>query len=809
MEANRAKREGSKKQIDSSEGEGGFRFRHAFLIILVLLLLLSLFSHNRADLNVLAHGVDAPLKNWIGPAGANIAMSMLYMFGLAAYPLTLFLVICALRPLIPIPVKRRGYIGSLIAIIVGTTILFAMWPQTFCHITEKIGLGHSQAPGSALSGGLLGQKIAAPEDSAAVGLLRSVIGMVGTLIVGSVLLLTGAVFVFIADWLPVIRVLREKKKSKSDSEPASVITSPKKEKKESKDKNREEEEEIKTEDELERERIKENLRKQREALMAEEGEIPPPAPEPEPQDPEPPPPPAPKPAPSAPLPPAPKSSTSFGDTPYTLPPISLLQKPKQSATGGEDFVQQQKRVLQTTLDSFGVDATVTGAVVGPRVTRYEITPEPGVKVEKISALTNNIKMDLQAKSIRILAPIPGKNAVGVEVANPKSSAVSARAMMESDYWTNSRANIPIILGKDVTGRVEVTDLAKAPHLMIAGSTGSGKSVCMNLIIMSLLYRFSPKELRLIMVDPKVVEFEVYKTLPHLITPIVNDPKRVPLALRWAINEMERRYQMLGKVGVRNLESFNSRTPSEEPEKIADGTVIPKTLPYIVILIDELADIMMIAKADVETSIARIAQKARAVGIHMILATQTPRKDIITGVIKANLPTRIAFRVGSNIDSRVILDKPGAENLLGQGDMLFLPPGSSDLERIQGAWVSDEEIRAVVNFVSDQGEQEFFDGVTVDKEEEAAASVNAESSIGSASPAIAKYLKPDDSDNFKRALEIVFTEKKASTSYIQRRLKIGYNRAADIIDQLEERGIIGPQPSTGGANREILVDTEEQ
>jgi S-DNA-T family DNA segregation ATPase FtsK/SpoIIIE len=492
-----------------------------------------------------------------------------------------------------------------------------------------------------------------------------------------------------------------------------------------------------------------------------------------------------------------------------LPPLSLLQKAKAESTGGQDFVQQQKRVLQSTLDSFGVDATVTGAVVGPRVTRYEITPEPGVKVEKISALTNNIKMDLQAKSIRILAPIPGKNAVGVEVANPKSTAVSARAMMEADDWTNTRANIPIILGKDVTGKVEVADLAKSPHLMIAGSTGSGKSVCMNLIIMSLLYRFSPKELRLIMVDPKVVEFEIYKTLPHLITPIVNDAKRVPLALRWAINEMERRYQLLGKVGVRNLESFNTRKPEDEPLKDQDGNIIPETLPYIVILIDELADIMMIAKADVETSIARIAQKARAVGIHMILATQTPRKDIITGVIKANLPSRIAFRVGSNIDSRVILDKPGAENLLGQGDMLFLPPGCSDLERIQGAWVSDDEIKAVVNFVSDQGEQEFFDGVTVDKEEEAAAApAGAEAPLGSASPAISKYLKPGDDDNIKRALEIIFTEKKASTSYIQRRLKIGYNRAADIIDQLEERGVIGPQPSTGGANREILVDTED-
>ena len=438
-------------------------------------------------------------------------------------------------------------------------------------------------------------------------------------------------------------------------------------------------------------------------------------------------------------------------------------------------------------------------------------PDPGVKVEKIKNLENNIAMDLQARSIRILAPIPGKNAVGVEIANPKSSPVTARAMMDSDNWQQTRGNIPVILGKDVGGNVVVTDLAKAPHLLIAGSTGSGKSVCMNLIIMSLLYRFRPDELKLIMVDPKVVEFEVYKALPHLITPIVNDPHKVPRALKWALNEMETRYRILGKAGVRNLESFNTRKLPAEPEFDDNGDLIPEKLPYIVVLIDELADIMMIAKADVETSIARIAQKARAVGIHLILATQTPRKDIITGVIKANLPTRIAFRVGSNIDSRVILDSKGAEALLGQGDMLFMPPGSSELERIQGAWVSDEEIKAVVNFVADQAPQQFYDNVITEEDEEAqkesAAGTADSGGLSLAVPGIEKYLKPDDDDNLKKALEIILTENKASTSYIQRRLKIGYNKAADIIDTLEQRGIIGPQPSTGGANREILVDIE--
>jgi S-DNA-T family DNA segregation ATPase FtsK/SpoIIIE len=415
-------------------------------------------------------------------------------------------------------------------------------------------------------------------------------------------------------------------------------------------------------------------------------------------------------------------------------------------------------------------------------------------------------MDMEATSIRIMAPIPGKNAVGVGVPNPKASVVTLRGMFEDPAWASSNAQIPIILGKNVSGDAMVTDLGKAPHLLIAGATGSGKSVCMNTLLMSLLYRFSPDDLRLIMVDPKVVEFEIYKTIPHLITPIVNDPHKVPYALKWAINEMERRYRVLSKVGVRNLESFNNRKidPNAEPVLDHEGNPIPPKLPFIIILIDELADIMMIAKADVETSIARIAQKARAVGIHMVLATQTPRKDIITGVIKANLPTRIAFRVGSVMDSRVILDKKGAEMLLGSGDMLFLPPGSASLERIQGSWVSDEEIKAAVDFISDQAEQQFLSGVT-DNPEEAEETAGPGASSAS-SGVLAKYIRPGDDDNYKKALEIVLTERKASTSYIQRRLKIGYNKAADIIDKLEAREVIGPQPSSG-SNREILVEED--
>jgi len=751
--------------------DGGFRFRHAFIITIVLLLLLSLFSHNAKDIAVLDGGSDAPLQNWIGPAGAYIAKTLLYMFGLATYPILLFLILCAIRPLIPIPTKRRGFVGAVIAIIAGTTIIFAMFPEQLSGITERLGIGHSGAPGSALSGGVLGQKIAAPAISPAPGFLRQFIGSVGTFVVGAVFILTGSFFIWLSDWREILKIRKQTKAEKL----------------------------VEEKDQTERDKIREKLRSDREDRIRDKNEeknqkepLAPVTSEAE------------KEKPTTSKPASKKSSVKSN---YQLPPLSLLHKPKETTTSNKNFVQEQKEILQATLDSFGLDATVTGAVVGPRVTRYEITPEPGVKVEKISALSNNIAMDLQATSIRILAPIPGKNAVGVEVANPKSAAVNIRTMMESDNWRKTRAEIPIILGKNVSGDVVVTDLAKSPHLLIAGATGSGKSVCMNTLIMSLMYHFSPEDLRLIMVDPKVVEFEVYKKIPHLITQIVNDPKRVPLALRWAINEMERRYKILGKAGVRNLESFNTRKRDPEPVKDHEGNIIPDKLPLIVILIDELADIMMMAKADVETSIARIAQKARAVGIHMVLATQTPRKDIITGVIKANLPSRIAFRVGSIVDSRVILDRKGSEALLGQGDMLFLPPGSADLDRIQGSWVSDEEIKSVVNFVADQAEQEFLDGVLEHDEETEADGASSES--GPASSAIAKYLQPDDDNNMKQALEIILTERKASTSYIQRRLKIGYNKAADIIDTLEARGIIGPQPATGGANREILIDDEAE
>ena len=759
-----------KRGEDGSAEEGVFKLRHAFMVIAVLLLVLAIWSHDPRDMNVLAGGSDAALRNWIGPLGAHIARAAFLLLGLATYPVALFLIIAGIRPFIPVPLRRRGFVGATLLFILGTIILFALWPERLVDATQRLGIGHSRSPAAALSGGVIGQRLAAPMNAPAPGILRSVIGTVGTFVVGSVLLLASLIFVWLSDWQRVFQALLLRRRI-------------------SKEQANENEGIIPTEDKKPARR-REPVDLTPSPVEEEEVEPEPAAPVKR----------APASTPSASVPKTPRHSSA-----PQLPPLSLLEKPKGERGDNSAFVENRKGVLQSTLDSFGVDATVAGAVVGPRVTRYEIIPEPGVKVEKISALSNNIAMDLQAKSIRVLAPIPGRNAVGVEVPNAKAASVSLRAMMESDAWKKTRANIPVILGKDVSGTVVVVDLAKCPHLLIAGATGSGKSVCMNTLLMSLLYNFTHDKLKLIMVDPKVVEFEVYKKIPHLISPIVNDPHKVPKALQWAIHEMERRYRVLSKVGVRNLEDFNRRTPSAEPVFDDDGNQIPDQLPYVVILIDELADIMMIAKSDVETSIARIAQKARAVGIHMVLATQTPRKDIITGVIKANLPSRVAFRVGSIVDSRVILDRKGAETLLGQGDMLFLPPGSAELERIQGAWVADDEIKGVVNFVADQAEQEFLKGVLEDPEEAAAETAG---DAGGGFSGVAKFFKPDDDDNMKAAIEIILTENKASTSYIQRRLKIGYNRAADIIDRLEERGIIGPPPSTGGANREILVDIDD-
>jgi DNA segregation ATPase FtsK/SpoIIIE, S-DNA-T family len=508
---------------------------------------------------------------------------------------------------------------------------------------------------------------------------------------------------------------------------------------------------------------------------------------------------------------------------YRFPPIDLLARPEPIAIDDRENHEETAQALIHTLKTFGIVATVDEIHVGPVITRFDILPAPGTKVSKIQGLENDIAMGLKALAVRILAPVPGKGCVGVEIPNRQPQPVSLREIIESEDWNNSRAEIPIGLGKDVSGRPLVADLTKMPHLLIAGSTGSGKTVCINSIIASLLYHASPEQLRFIMVDPKIVEMKVFNDLPHMLIPVVTEPKKVPGALKWLLNEMERRYQLFASIGVRNIAGFHAFSKKEaqreaeeaaaaalEPNEV-DGNLpeavapeievprdevmeIPKTLPYIVCIIDELADLMMVAPAEIETGIARLAQLARAAGIHLILATQRPSVNVITGVIKANLPSRIAFKVASKVDSRTILDGMGADQLIGRGDMLFLPPGSARLLRSQGAFVSDDEITGIVEFLKTNGPPQFAEDVQrqIDADDEE------DGGDGFAGG-------EDEDDMFQDALDVLRSTKRASTSMLQRRLRIGYNRAARIMEIMEQRGIVGPE--NGSSPREILVDLD--
>ena len=951
---------------------------------LFLLFACAILSHDRTDLALLEGGIGGPAlyRNWIGFLGAHAARVMFYMFGLATYPFLLILFLMLIRRFIP-GLPRRGTLWwALPVILLGSSMLFAMWPQQFIAETDHLGIGRMEQSSLALSGGVVGSWLAAPQTAAAfpdAGFIRRYIGDVGTILVALAFLLPGLVFLFIRDWLPLLAIAfkadPEPQKTAEVEEEEPVAASPAIHHFADGEEGYEDEEPpiappqskfktalgaffrgkqpapvendddysedqpvaappgrgvpaqkrqpstvihdpetvvappprrtgqpapggvIRDPDEL----VMPAPRPQRQAQHATAQAVPPQAapqtapetdeePENEPaaleaneaaaepetddfdltsgpdyeQDDEPeaeaaPARPAAKPAVQPPRaiptqsysankagydrePPPPPD---FNEAPPPPPPVYEeyhLPSPMLLERHGDDInVEDQKYIreasasLEKTLESFGVDGYVSAITVGPRVTQFEISLSPGVRVEKVTSIQNNISMAMEAQSIRIRAPIPGKDAVGIEVPNKVSSTVYLRPLLESTAWAESHAAIPILLGRDIAGKVAMMDLSKAPHLLIAGSTGSGKSVCMNTLIMSLLFRFSPDELKLIMVDPKVVELEMYRPIPHLITPVVNDPKKVPLALRWGVNEMERRYMVLAKVKAKNLAAFNSRPPDPKPVLDDYGIVVPPKLPILIIIIDELADIMMTdAKSDVETSICRIAQKGRAAGVHLVIATQSPRKEVVTGLIKANIPTKIAFRVSNNMDSRVILDSVGAEKLLGNGDMLFNPPGGANLERIQGAFVSDPEIAKVIDEVAAQrpqtfDEQIFAGGDEEEEEEDAKGSrrggkVRAGRIAGRDSyddemddydemdgmanadvvrAAADKYLEPTDPPIMVRALEIIINEQQISTSFLQRRLGIGYNKAADIIDKLEQRHVISA-PLPGGQKRSILI-----
>jgi len=780
------------------------------------LLFLALVSYSPADvpswLFFSKQGApEAVTENFIGPVGAVVAGFTYFLLGAAAYLLAVVLIGFGGAKFLTADLGLKKRLGWMAAFILSGACLAGIQPWLLQSWKEHFNI---LGPGGWI-GLALGKTV-----------LAGLLGVIGATILltlfylASLILMTGmhpvkfcqAVMVAVPEWFRVRREAKlEKKRLEQEAAVEEALANTPRSKRATPARTRRktsmEDEEDTEEDDTEEE----------EAIPAV------PFPEPKIIDTGA----APVRKPPAPAPPKKKETGPLGAVPeihienYQMPPLDLLDSPdmsdRQTADPAE-LLAMQSSILDT-LKQFGLEASAGDITRGPTVTRFEIYPARGVRVDRIANLEKDIARATRAEKINILAPIPGKDTVGIEIANSKKIKVVFRELLESDEWVNSKAKIPLALGKDVYGRTIIADLAQMPHLLIAGTTGSGKSVCVNAIIASMLYKFSPEELRFIMIDPKVVEMQHYGKLPHLAANVVTEPKKVLLALRYVIDEMERRYRIFAKCGLRNIHGFNARplekkpdedvspesTPADNdaedegiedavleipPPKKGEELVIPERLPFIVVIIDELADLMQTAPADVESAIARITQMARAAGIHMIVATQTPRADVVTGVIKANIPSRIAFQVASKLDSRVILDANGADKLLGQGDMLYLPPGTSTLVRAQGVLVTDEEIHRVVDYVGAQAEPTFDPGFH-----------EAMTSSGGGDDDVTE----EDEELVARCLGIIKQEGKASTSMLQRRLRLGYTRAARVVDILEQRGIVGPKD--GAKDREILVDLD--
>ncbi len=476
---------------------------------------------------------------------------------------------------------------------------------------------------------------------------------------------------------------------------------------------------------------------------------------------------------------------------FKLPPLDLLDPgPGPAPPEQAEALRATSRVLEEKLADFGVQGSVREVAPGPVVTRFEFKPAPGVKISKVAGLADDLAMVMRAKSIRIVAPIPGKAVIGIEIPNPVREMVALRELLSAPVYQKATSRLTVAVGKDILGQPVVTNLARMPHLLIAGATGAGKSVFMNCLALSILYRSTPEQVRILMVDPKRIELSAYSDIPHLLYPIITSPKEATAGLRWAVREMERRYELLAELGVKNIESFNRRLedkgPIPTPEGIDNnGREFLEPLPYVLVFIDELADLMMVSSKEVEGLITRLAQMARAAGIHLILATQRPSVDVITGLIKANFPARISFKVASRVDSRTILDQQGAEHLLGSGDMLFVPPDTTGVSRLHGAFVSEEEIDRVTRFWKEQAPPEYDESVV------AAASEDGDGEDGAG-----------DDELYPEAVALVRESGQASISYVQRRLKVGYNRAANLIEQMERDGIVGP--SEGSRPRQVLM-----
>ncbi|GAA5478277.1 FtsK/SpoIIIE family DNA translocase [Haloferula helveola] len=803
------------------------------LIGLGLLAFLSIVSFSTADLPIWGIGKEisataeaqVPRKNLVGGLGTVLGLCQFFLFGKAGFVISIALVWFGVVKLVfDGRLWPRTMIGFVLLAVAGATFLHAGWAER----GELIGPGGLVGR---LVGGFPREVLADGTKLDSTGLLVPLAGKWGTLI------LTSACYLLALILLMGQRPIRF---VKGTFALAGTGVAKFRDRREARKADGEKRERMEAEKEKEKERRRKEREAERAAKEAEKADASPqtelplreiPAPQiidasqrrveaPKPGD---------KPFER-------KKATGHqflstsGFEDYDLPGFDLLDEiesnPEAPEANRDELIATQKNIVDT-LRSFGIETTPGDITRGPTITRYEIYPSVGLRVSRIAQLEADIARATRAERINILAPIPGKDTVGIELANSQKVAVPLHELLQDPEFRSAKKKIPLALGKDVYGKTVIGDLAAMPHLLVAGATGSGKSVCINSIIASMLFKFGPDELRFIMVDPKVVEMQMYNKLPHLVVPVVTDPKKTVAALKWVVNEMEKRYRVFAKFGVRNFDGFNNRArpeKEEEPEPEApeeeeevdqeqidaiaealesgdlgpeadenelepDEDEIPDRFPYIVVIIDELADLMQTAPADVEMNIARIAQKARAAGIHLIIATQTPRADVVTGIIKANVPCRIAFQVSSQLDSRVILDTKGAEKLVGKGDMLYLPPGSAKLERAQGAFVSDEEVERLVDHCGTQAEPNFEEDIQ--RTIESGASDDGEEEVSDA-----------DEEMIIKCIDVVRQEQKCSTSLLQRRLRLGYTRAARMVDILEQRGIVGP--GDGAKAREVFV-----
>ncbi|MFA6929244.1 MAG: DNA translocase FtsK 4TM domain-containing protein [Lentisphaeria bacterium] len=796
---------GAVANIMQDESDRTFKFRRILILFFCILLFLSLIKYSPDDLDYLAGGISGVSypRNLLGVVGARVGWFMMITFGLGSYFLTGLLLLCSMRRLFWRGGLRRTGVDYPVCILLagfGCSLLLGLFPNALAALTAALNI-HS------MPGGVIGHFFCASNS----GWLYLLLNWTGSLLIALLLFLTPLGIIWYYDWQDLLRkrdvkTAEQPPEERSQEEPAEqfatvIAPAAKKQAAENqsagKDKN---EEDLAA---LMRNRpapavqpasgSPSMLRQQQVAnsLLLREQELPMQIPKQAVI--------SPPPAVAAPVHTVPLIPQVIPGAPYQLPEATLLNPPVEVSTSRlRDEVEKTMRKLQDTLDNFGLDAEVVGNIIGPQVTLFEISPAPGVNIDRFSSIQNTICMALEAVSVRMLLPIPGRNLVGIEVPNFQRTNVSAYELLSDRKWIDSKMEVPLLLGKNISGQTILLDLARAPHLLIAGATGSGKSVCMNLLITSMLFKFKPDELKLIMADPKVVEFQPYSSLPHLIVPVITEAEKVSLALRWAINEMERRYRLLGAVKVRNLKEFNNRKHLADEQLDEEGKPIPEKLPFIVIIIDEIADVMLHAQKEVEKCLATIVAKSRAVGIHTIIATQRPDTKVITGTIKNNYPVRIAFQVPSQIDARTIMDNKGAESLLGCGDMLFKGIGMN-VERIQGGWVDTREVENIVRYVSAFAEQQFDESVF--RTLEAGDSDAFDTGGGKM---YSQDMDPQDEEEklVQSAIAIILRDRRPTISYLQRALKIGYNKAATLIDELEDRGIIGPQPSSG--MREILV-----